>query len=81
MWATILTLADLETNYIGTKEEWEMVAHKAHTWLESQNLKGQSLEEWIEEAKVYFDKEELIFPECVCRMGSSLMIGFFSGVW
>ena len=42
MWATMLALVKLETEYAGQKDEWELVAMKAEMWLQAQPLPPKS---------------------------------------
>ena len=42
LWATMLALVKLETEYAGQKDEWELVAMKAEMWLQAQPLPPQS---------------------------------------
>ena len=51
MWATTLALAWLQVNFLANKDEWEMIEIKAHAWLASHDLKGQTKEQLVEKAK------------------------------
>ena len=51
VWATVLVLAFLEIHCAGQKDEWELIAMKAKSWVASQTLSGVSLDSLQEKAR------------------------------
>ena len=50
VWATVLALAWLQVNFSANKDEWDMIEMKAHTWLNSTDLEGNTIEELVQKA-------------------------------
>ncbi len=47
----MLALSWLHINFAGRRDEWEMLETKALTWLSTRDLRGQSVDHLLEQAK------------------------------
>ena len=52
VWATVLVLSYLEKKLLELKDEWELIAMKAHNWLKKQHIpEGHTKDSFLEKAK------------------------------
>ncbi|XP_028392750.1 von Willebrand factor A domain-containing protein 5A-like isoform X1 [Dendronephthya gigantea] len=57
IWATIIVLTYLQLRQLNFKEEWELIALKAETWLTKQSLpQGSSIQDLREKAEAFLTK-------------------------